>query len=390
MKNLKLKLEKIRELLLIPFIFCVLFVFSIGSSIDNQSNSSDNEHPKNQNLDNKRAKVGVYFFNGWSGQNSHANDPNEPWAKDAPEHLTRRMLEEFPGREPVWGWRSDSQEIVEMQIDLAANHGIDIFIFCWYWMGNSDGKMNADAIENLSLHTQMNMYFKAKNKNKIQFALVVANHGNNTIKTPAQWEEATHYWMKYFKDPQHLSVDGKPLIVIFNPSGINEESMNRMQNVAKQNGFPGLSIAGCNNPRAKGFTHRTNYNKIGDYNIGGLKRTYEELVDVNKAQWFGTEELPYIPVLTVGFDRRPWEGPTGIYNNPPIYYFTGRTPEKFESYLEDAITWMDEHPEQTTKERIILLYAWNEIGEGGYLMPTKGDPEGEYIKVIQKVVTDQK
>ena len=47
---------------------------------------------------------------------------------------------------------------------------------------------------------------------------------------------------------------------------------------------------------------------------------------------------------------------------------------------------MDQHPDQTTAERIVLLYAWNEFGEGGYLAPTKGDPEGAYLKAVKQVV----
>jgi hypothetical protein len=47
---------------------------------------------------------------------------------------------------------------------------------------------------------------------------------------------------------------------------------------------------------------------------------------------------------------------------------------------------MDQHPTQTTKERYVLVYAWNELGEGGYPVPTKGDPEASYLKVIREVV----
>jgi hypothetical protein len=50
---------------------------------------------------------------------------------------------------------------------------------------------------------------------------------------------------------------------------------------------------------------------------------------------------------------------------------------------------MDENPTKTTKERIVLLYAWNENGEGGYLMPTKGDPNGEFLKAIKRVADDR-
>ena len=47
---------------------------------------------------------------------------------------------------------------------------------------------------------------------------------------------------------------------------------------------------------------------------------------------------------------------------------------------------MDRHPDQATTERRVLLYAWNEFGEGGYLAPTKGDPEGAYLKAVKQVV----
>jgi len=51
---------------------------------------------------------------------------------------------------------------------------------------------------------------------------------------------------------------------------------------------------------------------------------------------------------------------------------------------------MDQHPEQTTAERIGLLYAWNEFGEGGHLAPTKGDPNGAYLRAIKQAVTGQR
>jgi hypothetical protein len=33
-----------------------------------------------------------------------------------------------------------------------------------------------------------------------------------------------------------------------------------------------------------------------------------------------------------------------------------------------------------------LVYAWNELGEGGYLVPTKGDPGAAKLKMIKEVV----
>jgi hypothetical protein len=36
---------------------------------------------------------------------------------------------------------------------------------------------------------------------------------------------------------------------------------------------------------------------------------------------------------------------------------------------------------------MVLIYAWNEFGEGGYLAPTRGDPEGGFLKAIKAVVS---
>jgi hypothetical protein len=333
-------------------------------------------------------KVGVYYFDGWAGQNPKANDLNEPWAKNAPSHLTRRLVEEFSDREPVWGWRDDSQEIMERQIDLAADNGIEFFLFCWYWRDNK-GPINPDAIKNIDLHTSLNLYLKAKNKNRIKFGLLVANHEGAEISGTENWRKATEFWMKYFKDPQYITVDSKPLVVIFEQEGIDNDALASMQDFSKKQGLPGLSIAGCWAPKNKNFTVKTHYNIIPGYTGGSEEHKYAELVDAHKKEWAGTKKQPFIPELTVGWDKRPWEENKERGGEKKSWYYVDRTHEQFRNFVTDAITWMDQHPDQTTKERIILLYAWNELGEGGYLVPTKGDPDASYLKVVRSIVNGE-
>src|SRR5690606_6537795 len=189
---------------------------------------------------------------------------------------------------------------------------------------DNGGSINPSAIENLSLHTSLNLYLRAKNKHRVKFSFLVANHQGSEIKGADNWEKAAEYWMKYFKDPQWVTVDGKPLVVIFSAGGIDDESMARMQAVAKKAGLPGLSIAGCGNTQDKDFTHRTHYNIVPGYSAGSEEHPYSELVEAHKKQWKGTPEQPYIPTLTVGWDKRPWEDKTGL-NQRQGWYFTGRT-----------------------------------------------------------------
>ena len=333
----------------------------------------------------KPATIGVYYFDGWAGKNRQTDNPDEPWAKNAPTHLTRRFVEEFSGREPIWGWRDDSQEIMERQIDLAADNGVDFFLFCWYW-ADDGGEININTIKNDSKHTSLDLYMKAKNKHRVKFSLLIANHSGFDIKGPDNWGKATEFWMQYFKDPQYVTVDGNPLVVLFGSDGIDNEGLAKMQEVSKKEGLKnGLAIAGCGgNARKKsGFTHSTHYNVVPGYADGSEEHKFQELIDATKAQWIGTEQQPYIPLLTAGWDKRPWENrdrPRG-----EGWYYPDSSPELFKNFLTDAIKWMDDNPTKTTKERVVLIYAWNELGEGGYLVPTKDDPDAAKLKKIKEV-----
>jgi hypothetical protein len=333
-------------------------------------------------------QVGAYYFDGWAGRNAHADDPNEPWARNAPTHLSRRMVEEFAGREPIWGWRDDSQEVMERQIDLAADHGLAYFAFCWYWHDN--GKpINAKAITEDSKHLSMELFLKARNSKRMKFCLLIANHAGHEIKGTEAWKQAADFWMPYLKHPQHLTVGGKPLLIIFDARGGDKEGFAYLQEAAKKAGLPGVALAACGGgPTEMGYTLATHYNTTLGYTAGSEEHKYAELVQHNEKAWRGRREQPYIPVLTAGWDKRPWEGPKGLAQKSG-YYFPDRTPEQFAGFVRDMLAWMEKNPEQTTAERIALIYAWNELGEGGYLAPTKADPEGKYLKALKAVLAEK-
>ena len=181
-------------------------------------------------------------------------------------------------------------------------------------------------------------------------------------------------------------MDGKPLVIIFNAANASKEGLAQVQAAARKAGLPGVAIAACGSGKPEmGFTHTTHYNIVPGYAAKSEARKYAELIEAHQRAWRGSQEQPYIPTLSVGWDKRPWEGPRGLGTVAGSYY-PDRTPEQFASALESAIDWMDEHPDQTTAERIVLLYAWNEFGEGGYLAPTKGDPEAKYLKAVKQVL----
>lgn len=327
-----------------------------------------------------RATVGAYYFEGWAGRNSLADNAAEPWAHTAPTHLTRRMLEEFADREPLWGWRDDSQEIMERQIDLAADGGLAFFAFCWYWHAD------VEEIRKDPKHTGLELFLKARNNRRLQFCLLVANHKGFQLENEDQWKKAADLWMPYLTHPRHVKVDGKPLIIIFSPSNGNAAGFAYLQAAARKAGLPGVAIAACyGGPVEMGYTHATHYNIVPGYVQGSQEHKYAELVEAHKKAWQAARPQPYVPIVTAGWDKRPWEGPKGL-GQAAGWYYPDRSPEQLAAFLEEAIRWMDEHPGQTTAERLVLIYAWNEYGEGGYIAPTKGDPEGKYLKAMRSVI----
>jgi hypothetical protein len=315
-------------------------------------------------------RIGAYYFDGWAGTDRF---------------VTKRMLAEFPEREPIWGWRDDSLEVMERQIDLAADHGLAFFAFCWYWHDNGQA-INEKAIKADPLHTGLELFLKARNNRRMKFCLLVANHQGFEIRGTESWKQAADFWMPYLKHPQYLTVDGKPLVIIFNPAGGDQAGFAYFQEAARKAGLPGVAIAACGNGMPQlGYTHRTHYNVIPGYTAGPQEHKYAELAEAHAQAWGGSKEQPYLPEVTAGWDSRPWEGPQG-HGKEPGWYFPDRTPEQFAASLRDAIGWMDKHSDQTISERTILVYAWNEFGEGGYIAPTKGDPEGQYLKALQSVL----
>jgi hypothetical protein len=98
------------------------------------------------------------------------------------------------------------------------------------------------------------------------------------------------------------------------------------------------------------------YNIIPIYASGSEKHAYAELIAAHQQQWQDSRQQPYIRAVTSSWDKWPWEGLDGL-GQAGGWYYPDRTPSLFTTFLESAIQWMDQHPDQTTTEQIVLIYA---------------------------------
>jgi hypothetical protein len=194
----------------------------------------------------------------------------------------------------------------------------------------------------------------------------------------------------YFTDPGYLRVGGKPMLTVFDPgdAGI---PYSYIQSKAVAAGLPGVSLAGPTGGAPDKYKNVVRYNSIPGWGVGEEEHAYLDLtgyqegtVWYNPVSWEAAAaaivpgQQCFIPTIMAGWDPRPWDSPPSWYFNNPTYIVggqnRGRTPANFGSHLQNAINFNNAHANKATAENLVMVYAWNEYGEGGYIAPTLGDP----------------
>ena len=328
-----------------------------------------------------RVKVGAYYFDGWTGT--------------YPNHITPVLTTSFSERMPKWGWYTSSQSIMDKQIKTASKAGISFFSFCWYYPNKADFK-------NEPLNNSLKYFIQSPVTQKMSFSLLVANHAGFLINK-SNWSAVSEEWLSYFSVKNYLKVDNKPLLIFFSIHtliqgfGSPEEvkiALDSLRSEAKKRGLAGLNIAICIDGVEKnialaeqcGFDTITGYNYHG-IAFSGAKRE----VPVHKLQiaeiklWDKikkTTNLPYIPVATLNWDPRPWANNGNDYGK--AHYYIGFSPKTVQKSVFNCVQWINKNPIGTKSEKIVLLYAWNEYGEGAYLTPTKNGID--YLKYMKSTI----
>jgi len=329
-----------------------------------------------------QATVGLYYFDGWSGKTDKI-------------HLPTLLQTDFGDRKPVWGWYDDTVEIMQKQIDYCADHDIAFWAFDWYYPGG--------ATKTNPRNNALDLYLKAPNCQRVKFCILVVNDKSYNIG-PKDWDGCCDGWINLFRQPSHLRLDGQPLLIIYKPSELQKAfggvdgvrtAFDALRAKAKKAGLPGVSIAACTGPGGhlddlarSGYTLLTGYNYSGGWMDGGGSKPFQKVIERGEQifnQFAEKTPLPYVPVITAGWDRRPWEQG----KLPPekmSSWYADRTPKLVEEFVRLGVHWLDKHPDKATPQRLLLIYAWNENGEGGYLTPTAKDGT-EYLKAVQRGIT---
>ena len=116
--------------------------------------------------------VGAYIWPAYTGAD---NRSRIFWPEGRGEwQSVRSALPKFPGhrlpRVPLLGYQDEADpQVMRQQIDLAADHGVNTFIYDWYWY---DGLPYLENCLN-------DGFLKAENRGRMKFYLMWANHDVN-------------------------------------------------------------------------------------------------------------------------------------------------------------------------------------------------------------------
>jgi hypothetical protein len=321
----------------------------------------------------------------------------------------------YQPRQPLWGYEMDNDpKVVEKWIDVAIDHGVNIFVYDWYWY--SGGPFLESALDD--------GFLKAGNNEKMLFYIMWANHDvkynywnvhrykdNTDILWNANvdWENfriiVDRVIKHYFKRPNYFKINGEPVFSIFSVNKLLEsfgnnveearKALNYFRDEVKKAGFPGLHIQWnqgggslMSEEAAQKFVNSVKelgFNSIAMYNMGGRAEDYivygTNSVKIRE-QMDAVLDIPVFPCVSIGWDDTPRFPAKGIHD--VVHYHN--TPQSFATLLAIAKKYADRHPEQP---RLITINAWNEWVEGSYLLPDMLNGFG-YLEAVKEVIIDGK
>lgn len=371
-----------------------------------------------------KVEIAAYYF-----PNYHEDRRNEAWhGKGWTEwDLMKSATPRFEGHEqpkiPLWGYEDESDpSVMERKIAAAADHGLNSFIFDWYWY--EDGPYLNKALEE--------GFLGASNVDRLKFSLMWANHDwsdihpaqrskpHNTIARGAVSEEAfitaTDYMIaNYFTHPSYMRINGGLYLSIYELmslikgfGGSLERTgilLNDFRSRVRDAGLGELHLNavvwGIQNlpgeekiTDVNGYLDRLGFDSITSYvwvhhnEMPNFPKTdYAEFRDRNISDFEAFTELyrlPYFPNVTMGWDPSPRTIQSDRYDNvgyPFTPILSNNTPAEFKKSLEAVKAFLDS---SKRAPGMFTINAWNEWTEGSYLEPDTVNGM-QYLQSIKEV-----
>lgn len=272
-----------------------------------------------------------------------------------------------------------SDAVIKREIAYAHEAGLDYWAFCAY----EDESPMSRALK---------LYLASPARNKVRFCMI----GDAGHWRPHNLESEAARFGELMKRPNYQTVlNGRPLFYILNLAleaneaawanvGGFRKAVETLRAAARVRKLPEpYCVAMIPWPdKAKAFADASGCDAISAYAVqaGGKDAPFTNLTSYVEDYWNRSMDTgaKVVPLAMTGWDRRPriekpvfWEHNSGWDKEFDRFYQRSK-PEEIGNHVRKAVEWTRNHPTQAEAQAVII-YAWNEHDEGGWLCPTLGE-----------------
>lgn len=338
--------------------------------------------------------VGAIRWDGWYGEGAVVRAVEHSLGQ--PKYHFRLPWFARVGADGTVRINGDSQAVIEREISYASQAGLNYWAFVDYWN------------EAPGMSIALNRYLAAKDKLGIRYCLVEEGARLDKVGRTG-WPRL----VEHFRSGDYQTVlAGRPLLFVFvKPTRLRRADWDELkrQTVAAGLQPPYLVLMGWNPEQdAKamvelGFDAVSAYARGGSYSM--TQPSYaEQCVLIRRDRWetWRALRVPCIPFASAGWDTRPrnerppfWmkevtATPDAVppAQQKPLTDAVTATPDELAAHLREAIEWAKTN-RGINPANALLIYAWNEHDEGGWLQPTlgaDGQPNMERITALGKLL----
>ncbi|QGQ99160.1 hypothetical protein EHS13_31940 [Paenibacillus psychroresistens] len=273
-----------------------------------------------------------------------------------------------------------TQAIMDQEIAYAKDAGINYWAFDWY--GSETG-----------MQTQRNLYLSSTHKNDVNWAIIMFTH-------PLSSTDQTWLITQFQTSNYQKVAGGRPLVYAYNYSALVDTAQItaiRSQTFAAMGVQPYIVALDYGSSNAAAFAAQIGADAVSSYvTTGSNGNAYSIGASAEQSNWnnYKATGYPVIPWVTQGWDPRPRinlsSPPYGYASYPANSYETASTPTELANQLQSAINW-NANNAASAPANAVLMYAWNEFSEGGYICPTLipggGGVNRNYLDAIKGVNT---
>lgn len=312
----------------------------------------------------QRPSLGAIRWDAWTGDSNIVGQQVEKTLSPQKYHY----------RVPFFGREIDSsrveiqgayQWVMDEEIGYAHYAGLNYWAFLYY-----PPKSGLDKARQL--------YYKSRKKDLINYCLIIEPWHFNT-------EITLNQIVTEFKDRSYETVlNGRPLLYLLGYKNIRVQDIDTLRSRTIK--------AGLQNPYIVELRVDGNLNVLDSLHIDafGMYATtwiangvsYNKLAQADMEQWNWTgisKGKKIVPHITTGWDKRPRFEFKTAWDFSETYkdaWVQKAKPEELVQHIQEGMNWINHNP-SVAEANTILIYAWNEHDEGGWLCPTLKKYEGK-------------